>query len=61
MVNVLLRPEPGIQCRYLCRPVLQLHCLLGFWLAVETAVGALGAQEGEWSVNSAIVYEMLKR
>lgn len=34
----LLCPEPGIQCRFLCGSILQLHCLLGFWLAIYAAV-----------------------
>lgn len=33
----LLSPEPGIQCRFLCAYILQLHCLLGFWSAVKAA------------------------
>lgn len=30
----LTLPEPGIQCRFLCAWILQLHCLLGFRIAI---------------------------
>lgn len=32
----LTLPEPGIQCRFLCAWILQLHCLLGFGIAILT-------------------------